>query len=88
MPTIITLPTATTVAGADPETAAKNALASNAAMASPPRKCPTSALANATMRRATPPVVMNVPARMKNGTANSGYTCIVWKKRWLVDSNV
>ncbi len=38
MPTIITLPTATTVAGAEPDTAAKKALASNAAMASPPRK--------------------------------------------------
>ena len=38
MPPIMTLPTATTVAGAEPDTAEKNAHASSAAMASPPRK--------------------------------------------------
>ena len=35
----LTVPTATTVAGAEPETAAKNAHASNDAIARPPRKC-------------------------------------------------
>ena len=68
----MTLPTATTVAGAEPETAAKNAHASNEAMASPPRKCPTKAFAKSIMRFATPPVFMNVAAVMKTGTASSG----------------
>ena len=71
MPAIMMLPTATTVAGDEPDTAANSAHASSAAIASPPRKWPTSAFANAIMRFATPPVVMNAPARMKNGIASS-----------------
>jgi len=72
MPPIMIEPTATTVAGEEPDTAANNAHESNAAIASPPRKWPTSAFANAIMRFATPPVVMSAPARMKNGIASSG----------------
>ena len=86
MPAITTDPTATTVAGDDPETAEKNMQASTEAIASPPGKWPTRALAKAIMRRATPPVVMKVPARIKNGIASSGYTCMVWKNLCASDS--
>ena len=72
MPAIMMEPTATTVAGDEPDTAANNAHASSAAIARPPRKWPTSEFANAIMRFATPPVVINAPARMKNGIASSG----------------
>ena len=48
---------ATTVAGEEPEIAAKNIHASTPAMASPPRIQPTSALVNSMRRADTPPVV-------------------------------
>ena len=41
MPAIMIEPTATTVAGDEPETAANSAQASTAAIARPPRKWPT-----------------------------------------------
>ena len=81
IPPIMMLPTATTVAGDEPDTAANSAHASSAAIASPPRKCPTSAFAKAIMRFATPPVVMKVPARMKNGIASSAGVCAALKNR-------
>ena len=59
---------ATTVAGDDPETAAKIAQATTAAMPSPPGQWPTMAVAKRIMRFATPPWVRKLPARMKNGT--------------------
>ncbi len=71
MPAITIEPTATTVAGDDPETAANSMHASTEAIASPPRRWPMQALAKRIMRFATPPVVMNAPPRMKNGIASS-----------------
>jgi hypothetical protein len=62
---------ATTVAGDDPERAAKIIQAITLAIASPPRKCPTIAMENLMIRFATPPVDINDEARMKNGMANS-----------------
>ena len=67
MPAITIEPTATTVAGLDPDTAANSVQASTLAIASPPRMWPTAAMANTTMRLATPPVLISAPARMKNG---------------------
>ena len=66
---MITEPIATTVAGDEPETAANNAHASTAASPRPPCQWPTIEVANAIMRRATPPWVRKLPARMKNGIA-------------------
>src|SRR5690625_3776209 len=62
-------PTATTVVGEEPETAADSTQASTEAMARPPCKCPTAALAKRIILRATPPVVINMPAITKNGIA-------------------
>ncbi len=72
MPAITMLPIATTVAGEDPETAANSMQASTEAMARPPCMCPTQASANSIMRRATPPLVISVPASTKKGMAISG----------------
>ncbi len=58
-------PMATTVAGDEPEIAAKIMQAKTEAMASPPLRCPTQATAKRMIRRATPPVDMNDEARMK-----------------------
>ncbi len=69
MPAIIIVPTATTVAGDDPETAAKKVQAKTEAIASPPLICPTQATANLINLLATPPVDMIVPPKMKNGIA-------------------
>ncbi len=62
-------PMATTVAGLDPDTAANSAQASTPASPSPPAQCPMRLLAKVIMRRATPPWVRKLPARMKNGIA-------------------
>lgn len=62
-------PIATTVAGLEPDTAANSAQASTALMPRPPRRWPTMAVAKLIMRRATPPWVRKLPARMKNGIA-------------------
>ncbi len=62
-------PMATTVAGLEPETAAKSAQAATPARPNPPYQCPTIAEAKAIMRRATPPWVRKLPARMKKGIA-------------------
>ncbi len=71
MPAMAMVPIATTVAGDEPDSAANSMQASTDAIASPPRKCPTAAMAKRMMRRATPPVDMNDEARMKNGIASS-----------------
>ena len=62
-------PIATTVAGDEPETAAKSAQATTPASPRPPYQWPTIALAKLIIRLATPPWVRKLPARMKNGTA-------------------
>src|SRR5699024_7662968 len=65
-------PTATTVAGDDPETAAKNMQASTVVIAIPPRRWPTMAAPKSVRRREIPPRDMMFAARMKNGIAISG----------------
>ena len=62
-------PIAITVAGDDPDTAANSAQAITPASPSPPYQCPTIEVAKLIMRRATPPWVRKLPARMKNGIA-------------------
>ena len=62
---------ATTVAGLDPERAAKIMQASTPAMARPPRRWPTQAIENRMIRAATPPVDMKLDASTKNGMASS-----------------
>ncbi len=62
-------PIATTVATLEPHTSANMAQATMPASASPPCRWPTRELAKSIMRRATPPWVRKLPARMKNGTA-------------------
>ncbi len=62
-------PIAITVAGEDPDTAANSAQAITPASPSPPYQCPTIEVAKLIMRRATPPWVRKLPARMKNGIA-------------------
>ncbi|MCY1462791.1 hypothetical protein D9M71_806010 [compost metagenome] len=69
MPAMAMEPTAATVAGLEPDSAAKSMQASTAAIARPPRMWPTQALAKSIRRRATPPVVMKAPASRKNGIA-------------------
>ena len=58
------------VAGDEPDSAANSMQASTAAIARPPRMCPTQELAKSIRRRATPPVVMNAPESRKNGIAS------------------
>src|SRR4051812_13490111 len=62
-------PMATTVAGLDPDTAANKAHAMTPARPRPPCQWPTTLVAKLIMRRATPPCVRKLPARMKNGIA-------------------
>ena len=62
-------PIATTVATDEPHTSANIAQAMMPASARPPCQWPTSVVANLIMRRATPPCVRKLPARMKNGIA-------------------
>jgi hypothetical protein len=57
------------VAGHEPQTAANSAQAITPASPSPPYQWPTIEDANAIIRRATPPWVRKLPARMKNGIA-------------------
>ena len=62
-------PIAITVAGEEPDTAANSAQAITPASPRPPYQCPTIDVAKSIMRRATPPWVRKLPARMKNGIA-------------------
>ncbi len=65
-------PIAETVAGPEPEMAAKNMQARTVTMARPPMMNPTRLSARATSRLEIPPLHMSAPARMKNGIANRG----------------
>ncbi|CAH0314688.1 hypothetical protein SRABI70_04846 [Pseudomonas sp. Bi70] len=71
MPAMTIEPTAATVAGDEPLSAANSMHARIAAMARPPLMWPTQALAKSISRRATPPLVMNAPESRKNGMASS-----------------
>src|SRR5690625_5943493 len=66
-------PTAKVVATLEPATAAKIMQVSTQVQASPPWMPPITLLANSTMRSEMPPDSMRLPARIKNGTAMSGY---------------
>ena len=73
-------PMPTTVATEEPEIAANSAQATTPANPRPPYQCPISEVAKSIMRRATPPVVRKLPARMKNGIA------MISKRSMLVNS--
>ncbi len=75
MPAMAIVPMATTVAGDDPERAANIIQASTEAIAKPPLKCPTDAIATRIIRLATSPFDMKVEAKIKNGIARSVYFC-------------
>ena len=62
-------PMATTVAGEEPEMAAKKIQARTPAMASPPGNHPTRAFMKSMRRRAMAPLVMMEPATIKKGMA-------------------
>ncbi|MNF26116.1 hypothetical protein D3C85_1408630 [compost metagenome] len=70
MPAMAIEPTAATVAGDEPDSAANSMQAMTAEIARPPRIWPTQALAKSIRRWATPPVVMKAPDKRKNGIAS------------------
>ena len=65
-------PMADTVAGPEPEMAAKNMQANTVTMARPPAMKPTRLSARFTRRLEMPPLHMSAPARMKKGMARKG----------------
>src|SRR5690606_25258333 len=69
---IIKPPIAATVAGPDPEIAAKNIQATIVTMLNPPVIQPTNAEANASSLFDTPPLPIRIPASIKNGIASKG----------------
>jgi len=66
-------PTAAASAGPEPEMPPSTMQTSTAATASPPARLPTIDSASRTRRAATPERSKIMPARMKTGTAISGY---------------
>ena len=66
---IMMAPMAATVAGEEPEMAAKKAQAAVAAIARPPDRPPKRAVATLISRLEMPPAVMMLPERTKNGIA-------------------
>ena len=66
------LPTAATVAGPEPETAAKNIQTTTVTMAKPPVTRPRNTLQTFRIRLDTPPAAISSPARMNRGIAISG----------------
>ncbi len=73
MPGIITIATAAASAGPEPEMPPRNMHTSTATMAGPPARLPTSTDTKRTSRSATPARSKIMPARMKTGSASSGY---------------
>ena len=65
-------PIAETVAGPEPEIAAKNMQAKTVTIAKPPVINPTRLSAKLTNLREIPPLHIKAPARMKNGMASRG----------------
>jgi hypothetical protein len=65
-------PTATTVAGADPDIAPKKAHVTMVTIANPPVTCPTKLSATLTSLWDNPPPTINAPDSMKKGIAISG----------------
>lgn len=68
---IIKEPIADTVAGPDPDIAAKNIHATVVTSAKPPVKWPIMALKRSNNRREMPPYIIKLPATTKNGIARS-----------------
>ena len=66
------VPTAATVAGPEPDTAAKNIQTTTVTMASPPVILPKKALQTFKILLETPPAAMSSPARMNRGIAMIG----------------
>src|SRR5690606_37760744 len=81
-------PTANVVATLEPATAAKIMQVSTQLMASPPCIPPTRLLANSTMRSEIPLASIRLPARMKKGTATSGYLSRAAYTCWATTSHV
>src|SRR5699024_1770293 len=69
---IINPPIAATVAGPEPAIAAKNIHATIVTSDRPPVIQPTIVVARSKSRLEIPPFPIRIPARMKNGIANSG----------------
>ena len=70
MPMITMEPMAATVAGEEPDTAAKIMQAMMEAIAMPPLICPTKLMAKRIIRLATPPVERKAELNIKNGIAS------------------
>ena len=75
-------PIAATVAGFEPDSAAKNAEAITVIIPSPPGIVPTKDLANSTSRRDIPPVSIKPPAIIKKGMAMNGNESTAVNIRW------
>ena len=76
-------PMATTVAGAEPEIAAKNMQAMIAMIPRPPWMWPTKAVAKSIRRLEMPPRSINAPATIKSGMASRGNESQPENIRWL-----
>ena len=63
-------PIAATSAVVEPEMPENRISATTVTCASPPRRCPTMAMARSTRRREIPPVSIKAPARMNKGIAS------------------
>ena len=66
------MPTAATVAVADPETAAKNMHTTTVTMASPPVILPKNTLHTFKILEDKPPTLIKSPAKINKGIANKG----------------
>ncbi|MPM25446.1 hypothetical protein SDC9_71940 [bioreactor metagenome] len=76
-----------TVAGAEPERAAKNAHARIMANDMPPLMLPTIRLVKSTKRLEIPPWVIKFPAKTKKGMAIMLVVSIAAKSRWVMIPN-
>ena len=74
---------ATAVATAEPEIAAKIALARIVASPRPPLICPMTSRAKRTRSLVNPPSFMRLPASMKSGIASSGNDDMPPKVVWI-----
>ena len=79
-------PMAATVAGPEPEMAAKSMQVRMATMASPPVKLPRSELQKLISRREMPPPSMRLPATMNSGMASRGKESTEVNIRWATTS--
>ena len=75
---------AMTVAGADPDRAAKKAQASTSARLIPPLTLPTRQSAKSTIRLEIPPFVIRLPANTKNAMAMIELDCSPPKILWAI----